>query len=182
MVSREYLDGQEQLLIEKMTRLIRSMFDIPMPVTDPAAAITAMGGELIPTIILGEYEDSVIKKTKPNGFGVLVSSRKSPERQAYEAARAIGRLFLRLGYRISPDLWADQPDAVKLTTGDLTTDRQVNRFADMFLMPADEIKSVAAEYTANGMVDTDAVARHFNVPIDIAAARMTWLRIIQGPI
>lgn len=54
-----------------------------------------------------------------------------------------------------------------------------NVFALAFLMPEKEYRAVASENTANGIVDTKAVAEHFHVSISDAFARGVSLEVLR---
>lgn len=55
-----------------------------------------------------------------------------------------------------------------------------NAFALAFLMPEKEYRVVVSENTANGVVDTKAVAEHFHVSISDASARGVSLGLLRA--
>ena len=153
--------------IRELTHEILDMFQIDIPIKDIREVTRKLGGTVIDDAALSQYADAYIKKTA-EGFRIYVPSRMPKSRENLTVARALGHLFINMGYMISKELWASTADEYRPCSSSMENTLAVEIFALSFLMPQDRFRRVMNEnIMENGrQVNVSGMARYFETTVD----------------
>lgn len=173
------LNSQINTLINEMADAVRKLYGINGPITDICSVVNIMGGRVVEDSSIDGFSDGRIKKTGEGSFEIAISPFQSEERKNFTIAHELGHLFLHMGFRTNSERWNAQNNVTYYRNGNSESEYQANEFAAAFLMPQKEYRQIMEQNTHGNLVDTSAVARHFNVSIDAAANRGKWLGYLR---
>lgn len=172
------LKDEVKNLINIMAYEIRNIYEVSGPVSDIKSVIEKMGGSVVEDSSIDIFSDGRLRKTGPESFEIEVSPCQTEERRNIAIAHKLGHLFLHMGFQTNKERWVNQNIESYFNTDISEMLYQRNEFADAFLMPKEEYHKVLEAFSYGCLVDTAAIAGHFNVPIDLAASRgrsLGWL-------
>lgn len=172
--------------IEDLAEEIIKEKNINTPINDINKVILQLGGKIVIDSDFGTYDEFIrIKRNEDNSFTLKQKvfpffSKKEKEDYNFRMSRALGNLFLHMGYEILPDLWQEQ-DTDKYV--EFIRDEQEEQsivFARAFLMPREEYKRVLYEnLDEDNKIDVDKIAEYFNVTYWSAKIRGQYLGLIE---
>lgn len=165
--------------VHRMADVVRQKYAINIPISDMREIVKQMGGQVVEDYSMTEFSDARIRKTGPYTFEIVVSPFQTEERRNFTIARELGRLFLHMGFKTDDMRWEQQSSIKYYHSEDLNQEICCNEFADAFLMPRREYKSVMEKNTKGNRVNTSKVADYFHVPITAAANRGNRLGYLE---
>lgn len=167
------MDSHEQIqaLTHQMADAVRNLYGIEGPIAHIDDIVRMIGGNVVEDSSLQSFADGKIRKSGRESFEIIISPCQGEGRKNWVIARALGHLFLHMGYKSDQERWDAQGQMVPYRCGKVELERQANAFAAAFLMPEKDYRRVMEQYTDSNMVDTAAVARYFHVSISAAADR-----------
>lgn len=165
--------------IANITKDIRDVFGVQIPIEKIDSVINRMGGKIIedPELVFGNAYGYV--KRQGDGFVIALRPHQSETRRNFTIAHELGHLFIHMGYKISDTLWKEQSEKTYYRDGNSSNEYEANEFAAAFLMPEDEYKEIMDRYTEGNVVLTSCVADYFNVSVEAASNRGKWLGLLQ---
>ena len=173
------LGKEMRVLINELADAVRSYYGVEIPITDINTVVENMGGCVIEKSSMESFSDGQIQKTGDDSFQIEISSHQTPERKNFTIAHELGHLFLHMGFRIDADLWNAQDERVYYRKGNTNEEYYANEFAAAFLMPEMDYKRIMDDNTQGVTVNTQAIARYFNVSTGAASNRGKWLGYLQ---
>lgn len=164
--------------IERVTKLIRDVFEISIPIINMESVVEKLGGTLEKNneLLLIDAEGRLRKKDE--GFIISVNEEQSESRMNFTIAHELGHLFLHMGYMIDEDKW-NAIDKQYYRKGDNEEEFEANEFAAAFLMPRTDYKDIMDRYTEGNIVSTTKIAEYFNVSVSAALNRGKWLGYLK---
>lgn len=173
------LDNNIRILINELANAVRSYFDVEVPIKNIEDIVSKMGGVVIENPNMDCFSDGKIQRTGNETFTIEVSPYQSQERKNFTIAHEIGHLFLHMGFIVDEDKWNAQGERVYYRNGNSREEYFANEFAAAFLMPKIEYKRVMDENTEGNTVNTQEIAKYFNVSTEAASNRGKWLGYLQ---
>lgn len=174
------MNSVQKRLINDLTELIVSIFNIQIPINNIDEVVKNLGGIVKQEEnFMREVEGSVQKVDE--GFIIFVSPYQSEERRKFTIAHELGHLFLHMGYKINQSLWDSQKSTTYYRAGDSKVEYQANEFAAALLMPKDKYKEIMdknTDFTTN-TVNTSEIAKYFGVSISAASNRGKFLGYLK---
>ena len=173
-------------LMNYLTEDIIKLYDIKIPIKDIDTVVEKLGGEVVNTSELHNKMENCYVRKHGDSFVVLVDDRikDSPDRTLL-IAREIGNLFLFMGYQTNRKLWNEWPnDTVykrnyAFRTEDVKKEWMGYDFALALMMPEDEYRKIADQYTNNQKIETLKIANYFHVDLSAVHHRGEKLGIIH---
>ena len=165
-------------LTEKFASCLRKLFQIEVPVLDIHHTVTSMGGHLIYDIFHNEFCECTIEKTDDKSFAIYISPSLTKESQNFRVAKALGWLFIHMGFVQNPTVWNAFPSGFSCSIP-MEFNREGEEFASAFLMPKSEFLRVAKEHRSGSIINTKEIAAYFHVTRTAAANRGYNLGIMR---
>jgi len=176
-------------LINHLTEDIIKLYDIKIPIKDIDAVVEKLGGKVVNTSELHNKIENCYIKKHGDSFVVLVDDRmKASTDRTLLIAREIGNLFLFMGYQTNRKLWNEWPDDTvykrnyAFRTEDVKKEWMAYDFALALMMPEDEYRKIANQYSEGNQIKTRKIAEYFHVDLTAACHRGEKLGIIQSVI
>lgn len=166
--------------IENIAMYVKQIYGIETPIHNMDDVVKKLEGELAIDYSKDAYEAYIsrINLSKDTQFKIVLRNNSNEEIN-WAAAVQLGHLFLSMGYKADLQRWGKWENG---NTGIWSVDElyNANMFAFAFLMPADEYEIVLQKNQIGDCVDTASVAKHFNVPIRVAAFRGVKLGLLRA--
>lgn len=176
----EKVDQKINDAIEKMAEKVKQLYGIETPIHNMNDTVKKLEGELVINYSKGAYEAYIGRMDLPKDTQFKIVLRdNSNEEINWLAAVQLGHLFLDMKYRINLYEWKKWEDQ-NTRALDIHKIHKATIFASEFLMPADEYKIILLKNQIGDCVDTASVAKHFNVPIRVAAFRGVKLGLLRA--
>lgn len=148
--------------INELAAAVISTYNIEIPITDIDKVVADIGGTIITKFDFDELCDGTIKKTD-DSFEIAVSVLQADNRRTFTIAHELGHLFLHMGFRTNPEVWAMQSEKVYNRFGASEQEYQANEFAAALLMPKEKYEQYVYSIVVENKVNVQKVADHFHV-------------------
>ena len=169
------MDLSTRNYINSLAERVIKVYNIAIPITNIDDVVRSIGGTVEEKRYFDDLCDGTIIKEGKDSFRIAISPHQNEQRTAFTVAHVLGHLFLHMGYRTNPDLWAEQDQTIFRRFGYSGQEYQANEFAAALLMPRDMYKRVLLDNAIDGHVDMSIVAKHFNVSQAAAVNRGKFL-------
>ena len=179
-------------LINHLTEDIIKLYDIKIPLTDIDAVVEKLGGKVVNTPELQHKMENCYVKKHKDAFVILMDDRvKNSPNRTMLIARELGYLFLFMGYQTNRKLWNEWTDDTvykrnyAFRTEDVKKEWMAYDFALALMMPEDEYRKIANQYSEGNQIKTRKIAEiaeYFHVYLTAACHRGEKLGIIQSVI
>ena len=172
------MDNACRQYINEIARLVRDVYHIPTPLVDIEQVIQDMNGRIVVKENLDTLCDGTVAK-EGDSFVIAISPNETESQRRFTLARALGHVFLHMGFRINPMVWGKLKDGEFIRFDSVPAEYQANEFALALFMPKGEYVAYVDTLKAKGMVDVRDVAKHFNVTFENALQRGRRLEVIK---
>lgn len=176
-------------LINHLTEDIIKLYDIKIPIKDIDAIVEKLGGKVVNTPELHHKMENCYVKKHKDAFVILVDDRvKNSPNRTMLIARELGYLFLFMGYQTNRKLWNESTDDTvykrnyAFRTEDVKKEWMAYDFALALMMPEDEYRKIANQYSEGNQIKTRKIAEYFHVNLTAAYHRGKKLGTIQSVI
>lgn len=173
-------------LINHLTEDIIKLYNIKIPIEDIDAVVEKLGGKVVYTSKIHNKMENCYVMKHGDSFAVLVDDRiKDSSNKNMLIARELGNLFLFMGYQTNRKLWDEFPDERVYKTNYMFREEDVKKewmahdFGLALMMPEEEYRKIADQYTNNEKIETLKIANYFHVDLASARFRGEKLGIIQ---
>lgn len=175
------MDKNKELkeIIKKLTKDVRTYFNIETPVRDIDAAVARIGGIIVEVDDYRELFNGTIRKIGDR-FIIYVLADWNEEKRRYSIARDLGFLFIPMGYATNKKLWDSFKDGEYFNCNKTGQILVAKYFADCFLMPEKEFKEEVEKKSKNSQVNIKELGEHFGVTNNDVNCRGIELGVIEG--
>lgn len=109
-------------------------------------------------------------------FELKYSNYKNEGILRYDLTKAIGHLFLHMGYLINASKWTSVKNHIYNSTYE---DAEAHEFASVFLMPKNKFYEISEKFKNNNKYKIKKIANHFGVLVSVASNRGKKLGIFK---
>lgn len=165
-------------LKEVVDRIVR-VYEIAQPISDVKKLVKKLGGMFECEISIGNSE-LVLTGNPIFTIKLPMSVYDVENKLTYCVVYELSHLFLYTNYieRVSlTDI--SSSDLVRLMMDTYSNEKILKDFMYELLMPEEKFKSIVEENTVDGRVAMKKVASFFNVPLDHAINRASFLRLVS---
>ena len=173
------MDYTTKHFISKLAEDVRDAYDITTPVHHTNKIIKKIGGTIIESNDIDLVYSPEVCKTGDNSFTIHIRKGMDKKYRRCLVMRALGHLFIHMGYRVSEDVWNKKEIEKRRAFDNDESFEQARYFSMCVLMPILEFKQVVSQHTENDKVNIKEVAKHFKVHTNTATYWGKELELIK---
>ncbi len=165
--------------LKEVVDRIAKIYEIIRPISDVKSLVKKLGGTLECEISIGNSE-LVLTDNSIFTIKLPMSVYDVENKLTYCVGYELSHLFLYTNYIEHVSLInVFSGDLVKLMMDTSPNEKILKDFTYELLMPEEKFKSIVEENTVDGKVAMKKVASFFNVPLDHALNRASFLRLVS---